>query len=288
MGGLGNQMFQYAAGRALSTHYGTKLFLDTGWFLCAAASRPGAERSFMLDKFNIQARIVNKKWGYKVYEHENDILLIKLDLFKLKTFTLFSEKVNMPFQDKIFMNENKNIYLDGYWQTEKYFKGISNEIRKEFSLRKPLKEQDEIIVHEIRDANSVSIHIRRGDYANYGHTKKFHGIIPIQHYKKCVTYFLETIKNPIFYIFSDDPEWCMDNLDLKINKKIISNSERSPQEDMILMSGCKHHIIANSSFSWWAAWLNANQSKIVIAPKQWVSSSNENFADIIPESWLKF
>jgi len=288
MGGLGNQMFQYAVGRALSARYGTKLFLDTNWFLSDTATKPGAERIFMLDKFNIQARIVNKKRGYKIYKQENDNLFIKLDLIKMKTFSLIAEKKVMPFKDKIFMKENKNIYLDGYWQTEKYFKVISNEIRKEFSLRKPFKVQDENIVHEIRDTNSVSIHVRRGDYANYEHTKKVHGVITIQYYKKCVKYFLDTIKNPSFYIFSDDPEWCMENLNLKIYKKIISNNKRPPQDEMILMSNCKHHIIANSTFSWWGAWLADNQSKIIIAPKQWTATNNECFVDIIPESWLKY
>ena len=288
MGGLGNQMFQYAAGRALAAHNETELFLDTSWFLGDTAFKPGAERSFMLDKFRIQARIINERRFFKVYKQKNHRLLVRLDLFNLKMFTLFNENLNMPFNNKIFLNENKNIYLDGYWQTEQYFKSISNEIRKEFSLRTSLKGQDEKIVREIRDTNSVSIHIRRGDYANYELTKKAHGLIPIQHYKKCITYFLDTIENPYFYIFSDDPEWCLENFTFLINKKIVSNNDRPSQEELILMSNCKHHIIANSSFGWWAAWLANNQSKIVIVPKQWVVLSNERFVDIIPESWLKF
>jgi len=287
-GGLGNQMFQYAIGRALAVHYETELFLDTSWFLSEIAAKPGAERIFMLDKFKIQARIINEKRYFKVYKQENNRSLIKLDLFKWKIFTLFNENRNMPFNNKVFLTDNRNIYLDGYWQTEKYFKSISDELRKDFSLHNPLREQDEDIFREIHDTNSVSIHVRRGDYVNYERTKIVHGVIPIKHYEKCITYFLDTIKNPSFYVFSDDPEWCLENLDFLKNKIIISNNKRSPQEDMILMSNCKHHIIANSSFSWWAAWLNTNQSKIVIAPNQWVASNNKMFIDIIPESWIKY
>jgi hypothetical protein len=147
------------------------------------------------------------------------------------------------------------------------------------------KNNNSIIVEnylkDINTTNSVSIHVRRGDYANHPNI----GILDISYYQKAVIYMTKYIENPIFYIFSNDIEWCKENF-MFIDKKIIIDKTNNEIEDMILMKNCNHNIIANSSFSWWGAWLNNNDNKIVIAPKKWMAENPNNYK-WVPDNWVE-
>ena len=180
------------------------------------------------------------------------------------------------------------IYLNGYWQSEKYFKNIRKTIIKDFQLRKPLIKKNKSWARKINTSNSIGIHVRRGDYITDQKTNKYHGICGINYYKKSINLIKNRIKNPIFFIFSDDYKWVKKKFSFLGNYAFfINNNNNNPPIDIKLMSLCKHNIIANSSFSWWGSWLNTNKDKIVIAPKEWFQDKKVKSQDIIPSNWTK-
>jgi hypothetical protein len=175
--------------------------------------------------------------------------------------------------------------IDGYWQTENYLIDIKDTILNDFQLKLPLRNELKEIALKISDSNSVSIHIRRGDYAQDKKTNAHHGTCSLEYYQEAIKLITEKIQNPIFYIFSDDIEWVKENLKINYPKYHVEGNKGF--EDMELMKNCKHNIIANSSFSWWAAWLNTNKEKIIIAPKNWLNNPKFDTSDVVPNSWIK-
>ncbi len=177
------------------------------------------------------------------------------------------------------------MYLDGYFQSEKYFIDYTDAIRQDFSLKGPLGEAADSIAAQIRSgANTISLHVRRGDYLK---ESDFKGIANQEYYANAVKYVTEKVSHPQFFIFSDDIEWCKENLSLPADSVFVSNSDLKDYGELVLMSLCKHHIIANSSFSWWGAWLGSNPEKIVVAPKQWSNNHENWYRDIIPATWTR-
>jgi len=200
--------------------------------------------------------------------------------------------------DPNILNLSGNFYLDGYWQSEKYFsakggsasggKDTENIIRKELTLKELLSSKYSELINNIKNSNSVSIHIRRGDDITNKKFSKVYNLLDKEHYQKAVRFIAEKINDPRFFIFSDDIEWVKQNLDIPYSKIFVSNANETKDcEELILMSLCKHNITANSSFSWWGAWLNQNHSKIVISPDKWFNDKIGNAKDLIPENWIK-
>lgn len=269
-GGLGNQMYQFAAGTALSLRLGTSLYVDTGWFEIVKGHPNATERTFELGVFGISA----KKPG----------IVTKLTLH-LNPLTVFQEE-GFNYQPG-FEKLSGNVALDGYWQSYKYFEGCSDHIRKLYQFVNPPSKDTSKALAEIKGVESISLHIRRGDYVNQERTK-FIGVLPINYYEAAIKNIEKRTKNPVFFVFSDEPEWCKQNLKLPTNTIFISDLYTSTTEDDLrLMSACKHHIIANSSYSWWGAWLNSNPEKIVCAPKRWFAETKVNLDDRLPKVWLK-
>jgi len=189
------------------------------------------------------------------------------------------------FDPQIIRKYNYAIF-DGYWQSEKYFIDIKNIITEELSLKKKyIDEIEKNLINKIKNNNSVSIHIRRGDYVNDKTTNLHHGTCPLDYYHRAIKIILANNKKSIFFIFSDDIDWVKKNLKLLHPSFFISGNK--DYEDLFLMSLCKHNIIANSSFSWWAAWLNNNPNKTVAAPKKWFNNPHQNTKDLIPKPWIK-
>jgi hypothetical protein len=180
-----------------------------------------------------------------------------------------------------------NCYLSGVWQSEKYFKDMENIIRKEFTLREDVTKKTEDWINKIETTHSVSIHIRRGDYISNKKTIQKHGVCPIEYYTKAVQFVSGKLQDPKFFVFSDDVEWAKNNLVINYQTYFVSDINIPDYEEIIIMSKCKHNIIANSSFSWWGAWLNENKNKIVIAPKKWFSSNYTDTKDLIPQNWIR-
>jgi hypothetical protein len=286
LGGFGNQMFQYALGRCLSIRKNTELELDINSLLNSLGGC--AYRRYALNVFNINAEIVN---GAKL-KHIKRLKKSKL-YRKLYRFCPYSKKILIREQESFKYDPNifkcsKNVYLEGYWQSEKYFIDIEDVIRKEFTICLPQGQENLLLSHEIDNNNSVCVHVRRGDYVTDKNTNVYHGVCSMEYYHKAIELLLDNgIVNPYFFVFSDDPNWVRENLKLKYPIKIVDINLDKPYEDLRLMSRCKHFVIANSSFSWWGAWLSPNSDKIVIAPKQWITDETRDVDDLFPKGWIR-
>ena len=273
-GGLGNQLFQYATGRAVASHHKLPLKLDLTWF-----ETNKLHNGYRLDQLAIQAEIATE--NEIVYlKGQNNILfsaLRKVGLFKRKSY--FKEKRSSYFDGGVF--KNKFLYLNGYWQNELYFSNIRESLLGELSPINSMSDLGYAYLESIEQSNSVSLHVRRGDYLNL----KNIGVLGVDYYTKAVDYIRQNVENPTFYIFSDDLEWCKDNLGF-LDDCIYVDRTQTEIEDLKLMSFCRHNIIANSSFSWWGAWLNQNPNKVVIAPKCWLLDDTGS-SNVILSDWVK-
>jgi len=289
MGGLGNQMFQYAAGRSLALRLGTVLKLD---LTSLEESREGfALRPYGLSCFRIAADIatpedVTTLLGNKpIYNILRAKLLKRLGL-RWKLPCLYREP--HYHYDTNFECLPDNTWLSGYWHSENYFSSIRQLIMEEFSCYEPLTDQNQKIADCIANTQSVSIHVRRGDYVTDPVTSQFHGTCSLDYYKDAVAEITRRTDNPHFYIFSDDHSWVKEHLLLDHPTTFVDcNGPDKSYEDLRLMSLCRHNIIANSSFSWWGAWLNRNPSKTVMAPRRWFNNPDLDTKDLIPSGWLK-
>ena len=273
-GGLGNQLFQYATGRAVASHHKLPLKLDLTWF-----ETNNLHNGYRLDQLAIQAEIATENEIIKL-KGENNILfsaLRKVGLFKKKSY--FKEKRSSNFDGGVF--KNKFLYLNGYWQNELYFSNIRESLLGELSPINSMSDLGYAYLESIEQSNSVSLHVRRGDYLNLRNI----GVLGVDYYTKAVDYIRQNVENPTFYIFSDDLEWCKDNLGF-LDNCIYVDRTQTEIEDLKLMSFCRHNIIANSSFSWWGAWLNQNPNKIVIAPKGWLLNDTSS-SNVILSDWVK-
>jgi len=249
MGGLGNQLFQYAYSRALAAQ-GREVYLTN-----IQVVNVTDHRVYSLDGFNTVVKLHNPPpiGAAPLYES------------------------GLPFDEKMLDIPEPTIVY-GYFQTEKYFLHIEQQIREELTIKNPPSEKAQRLAQEILNCNSISLHVRRGDYLQL---QAFHGMVDPEYYTAAIELISKQVSNPKVYIFSDDPVWCKENL----VGTVVETGDRF--EDMWLMSLCHHNVIVNSSFSWWGAWLNQNPDKIVVAPKKWFSAKNLDGRDIIPEKWLK-
>ena len=288
MGGLGNQLFQYAYARALK-ELGKEVVLDTTTFFNIEAFSPGTTfRNYFLDKFTISLKPASKNictlfsnTGQKNIALRLINRLKKQFLFRIKhinfdTYFLFSP-------DALIVSGNT--YISGYFQTEKYFFNIRDILLNELSLKdgKNTKIENFPYTNNRGGDNYIAVHIRRGDYVSGGCA------LDVEYYLKAFKYIEEKIQTPVYCIFSDDLNFCMENLKLENRQYqfINNNREYTDYEELIIMSKCNHHIIANSSFSWWGAWLCKNPNQIVIAPSRWTETETENVRDIVPERWIR-
>lgn len=284
-GGLGNQMFQYAVGLSLADKLDTDLFVDTMKFKTYKLRE--YELSVFKDKPNLIRSRNLANWSF--YE----TMPIKLLPWQIRNWiklrnnvVLFREKQH-NFDPELFKIKG-NVYLVGYFQTEKYFAGLEKKIRNSFEFEKRLVGRNEDYAKQINSSNSVSIHVRRGDYVSNPSAAKFHGVLGKEYYQKAINRIKKLVKQSQFFVFSDDLEWTRTNLNLPEDTVYVEgNSGKNGYIDMQLMSMCKHNIVANSSFSWWGAWLNENPDKKVIAPKDWVADVSVNDDDVVPSSWVR-
>lgn len=275
LGGLGNQMFQYAFYLSLAKRYSNIKADVSGFDDYLLHNGLELENIFniKLDKANpLIVKIFNPKYSAWKYRKLRRILNLKKAFYNEKKFFIFDEEA--------LINSKSRMYW-GYWQNENYFKHITEEVRSSFIFKYPLESENLKISKLILNSESVSIHVRRGDYV--GHSL-LGGICDLNYYNEAISIIQKRTINPLFFIFSNDIDWCKTNLNLKNAHYISWNENEKSYIDMQLMSICKHNIIANSSFSWWGAWLNDNQDKIVISPKKWINSSSDSPAI---EEWIK-
>jgi hypothetical protein len=285
--GLGNQMFQYAAGLALAKRNNTELYIDNSWFNLDIEKQ--TPRNYGMTPFRIDAQIADEALIRKFIKAENTGLFSRISnkLDSMQPYYLRKVYVEPHFQyDPNFQKANNNTYLSGYWQSEKYFKDIEHDVRASFRLKNELSELNVKLKNEISNCMAISLHVRRTDMVNNPEVIKTHGACTLDYYLAAVNQISIGLEAPKFFIFSDDPTWCKENLHINFPVTYIDHNHGDDAYlDMHLMSQCKHHIIANSSFSWWGAWLNSNTDKRVIAPKRWFATNDKDTKDIIPESW---
>lgn len=286
-GGLGNQMFQYAAARRLAYTSKSELKLDLSWFRNIAAR--DTHRNYELGIFNIMGNIatsdeVHGLRGPDIYHWPR----IMRGLVKASGYTFkrsYIREKQSHFSSAI-LDLRDSVYLDGYWQSEKYFQDVEALIRDEFTF---LPDPDPLTLSTMKiidDCEAISIHVRRGDYVSVTSASNYHGLLTLDYYSKAIVEMAKRIANPHFFVFSDDPDWVKDNLKCNYPMSYIEhNGANRAYEDMRLMSRCRHHIVANSSFSWWGAWLNASKEKIVIAPSRWFKEPIST-QDLIPSTWI--
>ena len=277
-GGLGNQMFQYAFGRAVAEKLKTTLKLDLNWF--NEENRLSA-RNYELSCFNVQENFASdEEIEFCKMQKRNSMFgpMRKL-LGKPKYYVgNYVEKELFVYEKEVF-NQCINTYFDGHWQCYKYLEKIREILLQEFSPKKNLK--------GINNANSVSIHVRRGDYIHNSEVNKVHGLCSPDYYNRAINTIASKVINPHFFLFSDDIDWVKKNFQINYPATAIDcNDINSGYIDMMLMKDCKHNILANSSFSWWGAWLNKNPEKIVIAPDKWFND-DRNTNDLILEDWIR-
>jgi hypothetical protein len=292
IGGLGNQLFQYAAGRQLSILHETSLKLDISYFE-HQTSLGYTPRRYSLKPFCIQATFATPEEiaaavkGSPKRGSARIIAGLNRRLNPCYRPSVLAEPSCRSY-DPAIRRTARNVYLAGFWQSEKYFADIQEVIRREFTVRHEPEGQNREMAEKITRTPSVSIHVRRGDYVSDARTNHVHGVCSLAYYQKCVDLIAERVSSPHFFVFSDDPVWTRENLHLEHSATFVThNGAATDYEDLRLMSLCQHNIVANSSFSWWGAWLNTNPDKMVLAPRQWFNDPTIDNPDLIPEGWIK-
>jgi hypothetical protein len=267
LGGLGNQLFQYAAGRQLAYKHGVPLKVETfGYRLPKYSHHP-----YLLDKFNIAADRARP-----------------LDYVSLAARVLTGPVVAWESSKVNILHLRSHALLVGYWQNAEYFKDIEKLLHKEITLKNPSSAATRELAQRILCTEAVSIHVRRTDYVNNPQNSAIFAECSLDYYRDAINVIAGRLSSPHFFVFSDDPAWARESLHSDFPMTFVThNSARMAEEDLILMKQCKHHIIANSTFSWWGAWLNSYPGKIVIAPLRWYKDDHWNNRDLLPAEWIR-
>ncbi len=286
VGGLGNQMFQYACARALAEDLMLPLKVTQDMFgVYKFHYGPELERVFCLSLDVAQPAELRKMIGMLRISPTVRRALASKVLVPFRCRNFIAEP-HYRYWDELRDRARVGGYLQGYWQSELYFLDHSAAIRRDFTFRQPPTGYSAELARVILDTSAVSVHIRRGDYVSNAKTLSWHGICLPEYYFNAIESLRKRVPGARFFAFSDDPRWVADVLLPRYPDLILvdQNKGENSYNDMRLMSLCQHHIIANSSFSWWAAWLNSNPGKIVIAPKQWFANGTDA-RDLLPLTW---
>ncbi len=280
-------MFQYAVARHLAYRHLTELRLDTSWY--ANLTPEITPRTFDLHPFNICATLASADdliGTDGVRNAKPRDLPVALWRKVRPRFRFFAER-SLRFDANV-LNLPDNVCLFGFWPSEKYFIDIEAVIRQEFTLREPPDEENKRLIGVMEATPSVSLHVRRGDYVLNTEINRIHGTCSLEYYAAAIGYVAARVPGARFFVFSDDLDWVRQNLLPRHPAECVAhNRGRRDHEDLRLMSHCRHHIIANSSFSWWGAWLNPRPDKIVCAPARWFAEPSYEEGDIVPSSWVK-
>ena len=277
-GGLGNQMFQYAAGRSLATRLGVQLALELSWF------GDKMDRQFALFPFDIRA---TKSFQFPRLPPRGQALASRLSrrwLPSILGVPVWREPHFHYASD--FSSLSEAVFLEGYWQSERYFSEIRSQLLDDFSLREPMPTASMKYLDDINTSDAICIHVRRGDYLSNPSAAKLHGTCSMDYYRSGIRELCQGLSKPHCFVFSDDPEWVRASLAFDYPMTIVDvHSQSDAHLDLALMAACDHFLIANSSLSWWGAWLGRHAEKKVIAPMQWFLTTDKDTRDLLPESW---
>lgn len=285
-GGLGNQFFQYALGRSLALTHRLPVQFDLAWYSQEADQ---IKRKYELDNFLTKVEVADPDEVQSLNRYKRAAGPVGF----LKTmFTanpkIFVQDFSYSFNPEVFQTRPP-AYLDGYWQSEKYFHEIADTIRTELALKSPPTGKNADMLRQITASPSVSLHVRRGDYVANKTTNTFHGTTGLDYYRAAIERIKATTPNLTIYTFSDDPTWVKENLKFDVPTVYVdfNSGATAAHDDLRLMAACRHNILANSTFSWWGAWLNPNPQKIVVAPKKWFADPKIDSRDLLPSNWIQ-
>lgn len=282
-------MFQYAFGKAKSLELGVPLVLDASLY---AMKNFGTDtpREYRLDNFNIESQITTVPIGFagkiaaSPFWRRVDRNLAKLGIQPFRRFAHYCAERGMRYQK--FPYFPPRTYYYGFFQSEKYFKNIGPIIRKSFTLSKAAHPQFVEFTEKMQRTESVSIHIRRGDFITHTGSIRNVGFATLSYFQSAIQLMENKKPNLTFFVFSDDITWAKENLKTSKPVEYVSQAGFQDYEEILLMGNCKHHILSNSSFSWWGAWMNTNTNKTVIRPKKWWNDPKLSSADLTPPEWL--
>ncbi len=292
MGGLGNQMFQYAFGRHLASKTRSPLKLDLTYLLDRRPRPYLTFRDYDLSIFNVQENFATDA-DLVSFSLGGDVLSQLAKIMKLHHQKKYYIKEQLIKFYKDYCNFSGDIYIDGFWQSEEYFKDVESVIRSDFVFKAPLGNKARDLAQEIRATNAVSLNVRRGDYLASRAHRGFYYICDEDYYLRAMDKIAGMVKSPKFFIFSSEIKWCQDHLMSRYPVQLVSPEYAGEkfQDYLKLMALCKHYIIPNSTFAWWGAWLNPSRDKIVISPRQWIRQPwywRRVYNDsITPANWSK-
>ena len=287
MGGLGNQMFQYAAGLALARRLDVPLLLDREFLDSRPPGMDWTPRHFELDVFQAPVSFASKALVKQARRELDERLYRRMKRLLPGAFPHRCYLQQGTGFDPGLFQCKAPIYIEGFWQNEQYFKPMADELRLHHFVPRALPQGLNLeLLQRIASGNTASVHVRRGDYVSNAASNQYHGVCSPEYYRSAVDHLANTKGVEHFLLFSDEPDWVRANLPLPYPCTVVShNSGRDAHWDMHLMRHCRHHVIANSSFSWWGAWLNPLPDKVVIAPAQWFQGHGAPVTDIIPPEW---
>lgn len=287
-GGLGNQLFQYAAARALATRRDVPLVLDLTWFDQVTSLTSVTVRKYALGPFDLSSKFLCSGLG------ATGSLGIFPEFFKRVRRKLGFPEVRRQYSESSFRFDANvlrlatPVWLNGYWQSPKYFDDASDLVRREIGTVRVLSPKSQILYDQIRGMDAVCIHVRRGDYVTNKDAAQLHGLCSQEYYRKGVEIAVSNLYSPHCYVFSDDPDWVKDNFDVGMGFTVVDvNGPEDAHQDLWLMSACKNFVIANSSLSWWGAWLGASGGKKVVCPGRWFANDSIDTSDLFPDDWIR-
>ena len=273
-------MFQYACGRNLAEMHGVELRLDVSAFETYTLHR------YSLGAFNIRGQLADSDDLARYREPGRARRLVSRLTGRAVSGVRFRER-QFSF-DPTVLELGPDVLLDGYWQSERYFDRSAEVVREEFQLRMSPTGEDLKVARQIQSCESVSVHVRRGDYASNPATTSYHGLCTADYYRAATERIAQRRASPTFFVFSDEPDWARDNLRLPGETIVVGHNDAGRNfEDLRLMSLCQDNIVANSSFSWWGAWLNEHTDKCVVAPARWFQADTLDTTDLCPLTWVR-
>lgn len=286
IGGLGNQLFQYALGRTLAEKHQTELYLDVSGFQNYQLHRYSLQHFRIVEKFmppDLERRLSWSRsrgrlshWSYQVRRR-----------FDPQRYPVTVSERGFRFDPSV-LSRSPPVHLEGYWQSEQYFSSIAEILREELAVRSTASCRNQELAQLMTESESISLHVRRGDYASNPQTLAIHGVCSTEFYERALRHVRSFCSNPHVFIFSDDPEWCRANLNIELPTTYVDHNDAAHNyEDLRLMSSCRYNIIANSTFSWWGAWLNRHPARIVVAPARWFQTTERDDTDLIPPGWIR-
>lgn len=274
MGGLASQMHKYSIGKLIADRYNAELLLDLSWF--SSEVDLDTKREFQLNKFcteySIASQDVIRQLKSNTFLHKFTFLIRK---FGFKNNLLKVTHYVKGIDERDLQKLSAPIYIEGEWFGAKHIESIRHKLLNEFSLKGIHNFSSRFLMNRILTSESVAIHVRRGDFITNPSAARYHYLTGMIFFKEAIDYCIKSLKEPVFFVFSDDPSW-VENSFSCLNGNFVFVRNNDPSEDLDLMKNCKHQIICNSVFGWFAAWLNCYEQKIMIAPRLWVTEKKLN------------